>query len=146
MKASDPNADFAEPMQPWLRPLLTAAVTLVLAVCVLGLVLVRRGTAAMDRSDRAFHAGDLRAAVWEAKAAGLSYVPGSSHVERAAARLEAIARGAAAEDRLDLARLAWDALRLIDEQTGYPGRGATAFGLRARAELERASPARGAPR
>lgn len=91
----------------------------------------------MAESDRAFHQGDLRVAVWEAKEAGLAYVPGSSHVRRSTARLEAIARGASAEGRWDLARLAWDALRLIDEQTAYPGRGQTAFGRRAREELQR---------
>lgn len=129
---------------PWLKRLFLAGAVLSLGLLALGAVLVRRGEAAMAESDRAFHAGDLRGAVWEAKEASLAYVPGSEHVRRGVARLEAIARGAAAEGRWDLARLAWDALRLVDEQTAYPGRGATPFGRRAKAELARMQAAVGA--
>jgi len=121
----------------WLRSIVSVGFALALGVLVLAVVLVRRGEARMAESDRAFHAGELRVSVWEAKAAGLAYVPGSEHVVRATARLEAIARGAAAEGRPELARLAWDALRLIDEQTDYPGRGRAPFGELARAELGR---------
>lgn len=124
-------------LEPWRKSLFLGLATGLLALLVLAVVLVRRGEAAMAESDRAFHAGELRAAVWEAKEAGLAYVPGSAHVGRGVARLEAIARGATAEGRWDLARLAWDSLRLIDEQTAYPGRGATAWGQRAREALAR---------
>jgi hypothetical protein len=120
-----------------LRSIVSLAFALSLGVLVLALVLLHRGQARMAESDRAFHSGDLRSSVWEAKAAGLAYVPGSEHVARATARLEAIARGAASEGRPELARLAWDALRLLDEQTDYPGRGPTPFGELATAELGR---------
>jgi len=129
---------------PWLRRVFFFGVAGALTLVTLGVVLVRRGEAALAESDRAFHAGDLRVAVWEAKAAALAYVPGSDHVQKSTARLEAIARGAAAEGRWDLARLAWDALRLVDEQTDYPGRGPTEFGRAAKAELERMAAAPGA--
>jgi hypothetical protein len=120
---------------PIFRGILFAGTLLLLALLALCFVLVRRGEAAMVESDRAFHAGDLRGAVWEAKEAALAYVPGSAHVRRANDRLEAIARGAAAEGRWDLARLAWDALRLVDEQTDYPGRGPSTLGLEAKQQL-----------
>ncbi len=131
-----PKSDSAaQRLEPWLRGFFFAAGTALLALVVLSVVLVRRGEAAMKESDRAFHAGELRIAGGEAKAAGLADVPGSEHVAEATARLEAIARGAAAEGRWDLARLSWDALRLLDEQTDYPGRGPTASGERAKVEL-----------
>ena len=122
---------------PLLRGILFGTALLFLALLALCFVLMRRGEAAMAESDRAFHAGDLRSAVWEAKSAALAYVPGSPHVRRATERLEAIARGASAEGRWDLARLAWGALRLVDEQTNYPGRGSTALGVEARQQLGR---------
>ena len=104
---------------------------------VLGVSLSHRGQEAMDRSDEAFHQGDLRAAVDFAKRAGLAYLPGADHVRRAERRLEAIGRGAEAEGNFELARRAWDALRIVDEQTTYPGRGEAAGGRRARQALER---------
>jgi|GEM_PF-1407885 len=137
MHASQESASPVEPLEPWRQSLFLLAATLFLGLVVLAFVLVRRGEAAMAESDRAFHAGELRVAVWEAKEAGLAYVPGSAHVARSAARLEAIARGATAEGRVDLARLAWDSLRLLGEQTDYPGRGQTAWGLRANEALAR---------
>jgi hypothetical protein len=118
-------------LEPWFKGLFLVLATGLLALVVLSVVLTLRGEAAMAESDRAFHAGELRVAVWEAKEAGLAYVPGAAHVARGVARLEAIARGATAEGRWDLARLAWDSLRLLDEQTNYPGRGQTPWGLRA---------------
>jgi len=143
MMTSDRDFDAPGP-GPWKKRVFLTGVSVALTLVTLGVVLVRRGEAALAESDRAFHAGDLRVAVWEAKAAALAYVPGSAHVQKSTARLEAIARGAAAEGRWDLARLAWDALRLVDEQTDYPGRGQTEFGRAAKTELERMGPAHGA--
>jgi hypothetical protein len=133
-------------VEPWYKGFFLVLTTGLLALVVLSVVLTLRGEAAMAESDRAFHAGELRVAVWEAKEAGLAYVPGAAHVARGVARLEAIARGATAEGRWDLARLAWDSLRLLDEQTNYPGRGTTTWGARAAEGLAGlSSPRKGAP-
>lgn len=127
----------SERARPLLRGLSLLLLTVVLGLVLFGWVLVRRGQAALEESDRAFHQGHMEESIDWAKRAGLAYVPGAEHVHRAEARLEAIARGAEAESRLSLARRAWDALRLVDEQTSYPGRPASAAGERARAALER---------
>ncbi len=103
--------------------LLSVTVLLVVSTLVLsGLFLTGRGQDEMKQSDQAFHEGDLRASIRFARKAALSYVPGSSHVGAAHARLEAIARGAEAEGNFEIARLAWDSLRLVHVQTDYPGR------------------------
>jgi hypothetical protein len=124
-------------LSPFLRTFVLAAASVLLALLLLGVVLVRRGEAALTRSDEAFHGGHLQVAIAEAKQSALAYVPGSEHVLGATERLEAIARGAEADGRRDLARLAWDALRVVDEQTAYPGRGPTASGALARQALLR---------
>jgi len=123
------------------RRLLSAAafglVFFSVSLVVVGLREVGRGEAALERSDRAFHGGDLGTALRQARQAGLSYVPGAAHVRAAEERLEAIARGAEADGQHELARRAWDALRLVDEETDYPGRAPNAAGERARAALRR---------
>lgn len=62
-------------------------------------------------SDAAFDANDLRGAVQHARRAASAYVPGGPHVERAHARLLAVARGAEAAGKPDVALLAWQAER-----------------------------------
>ncbi len=122
------------------QALKSAALLLLLfiaAVLVFAFSSIGRGRAAMRRSDVAFHAGDLPLSIREARAAALAYVPGAEHVKEAEARLLAIARGAEAEGRRDLARAAWDALRVAEEQTSYPGRGRLPLGEEARAAIER---------
>jgi|GEM_PF-1392860 len=99
-----------------------ALLALLVLVVVSGLTLTSKGRSEMEKSDSAFHEGDLRASIFFARKAALSYVPGSSHVEAAHSRLEAIARGAEAAGDEGLARIAWDALRVSLEQTDYPGR------------------------
>lgn len=99
--------------------------------------LLGQGERAMQASDRAFHAGDLREAVRSAESALNAYVPGSNHVRSAEDRLRAIARGSEAEGRLMTARTAWDALRVYDERTKYPGRGPTRYRAEAEAALVR---------
>lgn len=101
------------------------------------LTLVHRGAERMEQSDEAFHKGDLRGALYRARDAGLLFVPGASHVSAAEERIEAIATGAEAEADFELAWLAWDSLRLVDDETAYLGRGPTAAGRKARAGLER---------
>jgi len=110
-------------------------------VLVVGLGLVvftfelrQRGQAAMERSDAAFHHGKLRESIREAERALLAYVPSSQHVQRAEERLVAIGRGAETEQRLDVARAAWEALRVGYFRTTYPGKPAPSY----QAEAERA--------
>lgn len=122
------------------QALKSAALLLLLfiaAVLVFAFSSIGRGQAAMKRSDAAFHAGELLLSIQEARSAALAYVPGARHVKEAEARLLAIARGAEAEGRRDLARAAWDALRVVEEQTSYPGRGHLPLGDEARSAIER---------
>lgn len=120
-----------------LRFLALGVVALVAGVFCLGLALAHEGREAMERSDAAFHRAEMVDAIAEARTAALAYVPGSEHVRRAERRLEAIARGAEAQGDWQLARRAWDALRLVTEQTDYPGRPVSTAGERARAALQR---------
>lgn len=99
-----------------------ALLALLVLVVISGVTLTKNGRSEMEKSDHAFHEGDVRAALFFAKKAALSYVPGSAHVEAAYERLEAIARGAEASGDESMARIAWDALRVSLEQTDYPGR------------------------
>lgn len=96
----------------------------------------------MRRSDQAFHDGDLRAAIFHARKAALSFIPGADHVQQAYERLEAIGRGAEAQGDEELARIAWEALRVAVLQTNYPGRPSTAAYERAEESLERLRRAR----
>ena len=88
----------------------------------------------MQQSDLAFHRGELPDAIRYAEAALLAYVPASSHVEQAEARLVAVARGAEAERNFALARSAWEALRVGYYRTRYPGKPTPRYA----AEAERA--------
>jgi len=62
-------------------------------------------------SDLAFDANDLHGAIQHARRAASAYAPGAPHVERGYQRLLAIARGAEATGRPELAMLAWQAER-----------------------------------
>ena len=99
-----------------------ALVAFVALVVVSGIALTARGSDEMGKSDAAFHDGDLRGAIFHARKAALAFVPGAEHVKLAHGRLEAIGRGAEAQGDEALARIAWDALRVVVEQTDYPGR------------------------
>jgi hypothetical protein len=87
-----------------------------LAVALLGLsaMTVRAlsaGESALERAEAAFDRGELRESVREARRAASLMVPGASHVEAAFTRLMVVARGAEAAGELELARLAWEAVR-----------------------------------
>lgn len=119
-----------------------ALLALLVLVVVSGLTLTSKGRSEMLKSDSAFHEGDLRASIFFARKAALSYIPGSAHVEAAHDRLEAIARGAEAAGDESLARIAWDALRVSFEQTNYPGRPKSKRQERAVKNLQRLKEAR----
>jgi hypothetical protein len=119
-----------------------ALLSLGLMAVVSGVTLTVKGRAALAESDQAFHQGDMRRSIAEARAAALSYVPGGEHVHGSYERLEAIARGAESQGDRDLARVAWDTLRVVLEQTDYPGRPSSDVLERARTNLKRLREAR----
>lgn len=129
-------------MAVWLR---RGVQVLLLAVLLLALMTARevhRGESALRESDQAFHGGDLHRSVLEARTAALSYVPGAPHVGAAYERLEAIGRGAEAEGRYEVARLAWGAVRSSVLQTRHwlvPRRGELERAESALARLNRAA-------
>lgn len=69
------------------------------------------GESALERAEAAFDRGELRETIREARRAASSITPGASHVERGFTRLMVVARGAEASGDIELARLAWDAVR-----------------------------------
>ncbi|HVY27578.1 MAG TPA: hypothetical protein VHB79_13570 [Polyangiaceae bacterium] len=84
---------------------------LVLFVGVATLRAVLDGERELAQSDAAFDANDLHGAIQHARRAASAYAPGASHVERGYARLLAVARGAEAAGKPDIAMLAWQAER-----------------------------------
>lgn len=62
-------------------------------------------------SDAAFDANDLHASIQHARRAASAYAPAAPHVRRGYERLVAIARGAEALGKPDIAVLAWQAQR-----------------------------------
>ena len=90
------------------------ALVFCLAVLMTGMLIVRvyhAAEAALDTSDQAFDRGDLVGATEAAREALTWYLPGSPHVERAVARLRALAIGAEATGDTANALRAWEALR-----------------------------------
>lgn len=69
------------------------------------------GQREIEASDAAFDANDLRGAIEHARRAASAYAPGAPHVEQGYARLQAVARGAEATGRPELAMLAYQAER-----------------------------------
>lgn len=92
-----------------------------IVIVVVGIValvarLATEGGNAMDRSDVEFDRGHLRESVLFARRAAALYAPFLPHVGRADARLEAVAQGAEATERRDIALLAWQAIRTTEGQ------------------------------
>jgi hypothetical protein len=97
------------------RRALSLVVWTVAALTLFGAVATLRahldGEREIAASDAAFDANDLRGAIEHARRAASSYVPGAPHVEQGYARLLAVARGAEATGRPDVAMLAYQAQR-----------------------------------
>lgn len=106
-------------MAVWLRRAVQVLLLVVFALALTTAREVHRGEAALRESDDAFDRGDLHRSVLQARAAALCYVPGAPHVSAAYERLEAIGRGAEAEGRYEVARLAWGAVRTSVLQTRH---------------------------
>ncbi len=95
----------------WLRWLAWTLLVGVLGTAVLTARVVSEGEQALRESDAAFHRGDVRTAAQHARRAAVLYAPGAPHVERAYARLKAIAAGAEAAGDRPLAEMAWRSIR-----------------------------------
>ena len=95
----------------WLRRAALLLLLAVLTVAALTARIVARGESALESSDAAFDAGDLRKSTLFARRAAVLYVPGAPHVSAAYDRLGAIALGAESAGDLDVARAAWEAMR-----------------------------------
>jgi len=116
----------------WLR---MAALGLLLAVMALAVLTARaviEGRDQLRESDRAFHAGDLRAATVHARRAAVLYAPGVPHVAEAYARLGAIALGSEAANNPEMAILSYSAMRGAALETRH-------LWIPYKAELERAN-------
>jgi hypothetical protein len=95
----------------WLRGLAWALCVIALFAGVATLRAVLDGEREIAASDVAFDANDLHATIQHARRAASAYAPGAPHVERAYQRLRAVARGAEATGRPEIAVLAWQAER-----------------------------------
>lgn len=101
-------------MPRW-RPLLSISIwglsALLLFASIATLRAVLDGEREIADSDAAFDENDLHASIQHARRAASAYVPGASHVRRGYERLVAIARGAEAAGKPEVAVLAWQAQR-----------------------------------
>ena len=93
------------------RSLFGAVALLLLGLAVLTLRQWRESSEAMTRSDTAFDEGDLATSLSEARRAAGAYAPGITEVERAHARMVAIATGAEETGNREIAIRAWRAVR-----------------------------------
>jgi hypothetical protein len=93
------------------RALAWAATVVVLFAGIATLRAVLDGEREIAASDAAFAANDLHGALQHARRAASAYAPGAPHVERGYQRLLAVARGAEATGRPEIAMLAWQAER-----------------------------------
>ncbi len=101
----------ARPTAVWLLRSAWMLAALLLFLAVATVRALTDGAREIAASDVAFDAGDLHGAIQHARRAASAYAPGAPHVERGYARLLAIARGAEAAGRSDVALLAWQAQR-----------------------------------
>jgi hypothetical protein len=106
-------------MTRWLWRVALALGVAVLCSCVLLTRLVTGGERAMQDSDEAFDAGEVALAAQHARRAATSYVPGAPHVSLAYERLRAVAVGAEAAGKPQIARSAWGAMRAAAIETRH---------------------------
>ncbi len=98
-------------MKKWLRTTTLAVLAGVLTLALLTVRAMVSGQAEMEKSDRAFDAGNLPLATLHARRAATLYAPGAAHVSAAYERLIAIAVGAEAAAQPAVAEQAWRAVR-----------------------------------
>lgn len=95
----------------WLRRLAWLVFMVVLTLGVFTARVMIEGESELAASDAAFDRGELVPALDHARRSATLYAPGATHVERAYARLNAIALGAEAAREPKVAFLAWQAMR-----------------------------------
>ena len=95
----------------WLRRLAWLSFMVVLGFAVFSARVVLEGESELLASDASFDRGELGPALDHARRSATLYAPGAPHVERAYARLNAIAVGAEASGQPKVAFLAWQAMR-----------------------------------
>ncbi|MEO6599358.1 MAG: hypothetical protein ABIQ16_05760 [Polyangiaceae bacterium] len=95
----------------WLRRLVWLSFTIVLGFAVFSARVILEGQSELAASDATFDRGELGPAIDHARRSATLYAPGAPHVERAYARLNAIAVGAEASGQPKIAFLAWQAMR-----------------------------------
>jgi Ca2+/Na+ antiporter len=95
----------------WLRRLAWLSFTIVLVFAAFSARVILEGESEISASDAAFDRGELGAALDHARRSATLYAPGAPHVDRAYARLTAIAQGAEAAAQPKVAALAWQAIR-----------------------------------
>jgi hypothetical protein len=99
------------PRVSWRRPTALGLLLLVTALTLITVHAVRRGEREMTLSDEAFGRADLELALAHARRAAVLYAPGAPHLDRAYARLVAIAVGSEATGRPATAERGWRAVR-----------------------------------
>jgi hypothetical protein len=95
----------------WLRRLAWLSFMVVLGLAAFSARVILEGQSELAASDAAFDRGELGSALDHARRSATLYAPGAPHVERAFARLTAIALGAEASGQPKVAFLAWQAMR-----------------------------------
>ena len=95
----------------WLRRLAWLSFMIVLGFAVFSARVILEGESELSASDAAFDRGELGPALDHARRSATLYAPGAPHVERAYARLNAIAVGAEASGQPKVSFLAWQAMR-----------------------------------
>lgn len=95
----------------WLKRLAWLTFMVVLGCAAFSARVIVEGQAELGASDAAFDRGELGSALDHARRSATLYAPGAPHVDRAFARLNAIALGAEASGQPKVAFLAWQAMR-----------------------------------
>jgi hypothetical protein len=116
----------------WRERLSLVGFSLVLMLGVFSARVIVEGESELAASDAAFDRGELGAALDHARRGATLYAPGAPHVERAYARLNALALGAEAAGQPKIAFLAWQAVRSAALESRH-------VWLPRQAELERAN-------
>jgi hypothetical protein len=116
----------------WRERLSLVGFSVVLMLAVFSARVIVEGESELAASDAAFDRGELGAALDHARRGATLYAPGAPHVERAYARLNALALGAEAAGQPKIAFLAWQAVRSAALESRH-------VWLPRQAELERAN-------
>jgi len=116
----------------WRERLSLFAFSAVLIGAVFSARVILEGESELSASDAAFDRGELTSSLDHARRSATLYAPGAPHVERAYARMTALALGAEAAGQSKIAFLSWQAMRSAALESRH-------VFLPRQAELERAN-------